>query len=79
MRRYSISFVLIVLILSMLIGAVAGSLLSQVFGLEFLDWHILPSSFKIVRDFYIIKNIELQLTPASLLGLVIAVWFLIKR
>ena len=76
MKR-SISFVIVVLILGLFIGAVAGSLISRVFGLAFLD-HALIGPFTVANDFYVIKNLELQLTPASLLGLVIAGWLVYR-
>jgi len=79
MGKYSFTFVLFVLILGLFIGAVFGSLVHQVFGLEFLNRPIFSNPLKIAEDFYIIKKLELQLTPASILGLVVAGWFLYKR
>ncbi len=79
MGKYSISFVLIILIFGLFTGAVFGSLLEQVFGIGFLNIEIFSSPVKIAENFYILKNLELQLTPASLLGLVVAGWFLYKR
>ncbi len=78
MGKRSISFIVLVLVLGLFIGAVAGSLLSRVFGLDFLN-HSLFGTLTIARDFYLIKNLELQLTPAGLAGLVIAGWLLYRK
>jgi hypothetical protein len=59
-----------------MIGAVAGSIIDSIFAIDFFGKFLLKEalSFK----FYIIK-IEMQLTPASLLGSVAFVYFVIKR
>ena len=75
MGKRSISFTFLVLVLGLFIGAVAGSLLSRVFGIDFLN-HSLFGTLTVARDFYLIKTLELQLTPAGLLGLVLAGWLL---
>lgn len=79
MKKLSVSFAVLVLLLGLLGGAVAGSLLSRVFGLHFLVRELLPGDGIQVRDFYILKNLELQLTPGALIGLVAAIWLLYKK
>lgn len=77
MGKHSISFIFLVLVLGLFIGTVAGSLLARVFGLEILN-HSLFGGLVIARDFYLVKNLELQFTPAGLLGLVLTAWLLYK-
>ena len=77
MGKHSISFIVLVLVLGLFIGAVAGSLVSRVFGVDFLNYSLF-GTFTMARDFYLIKTLELQLTPASLVGLVLAGWLLYR-
>lgn len=79
MRANSISFIILVLLLGLLIGAVTGSLVSRIFGLEFINRPLFSTPLHVAENFYIIKNLELQPTPASLLGFVIAVWLLYRN
>jgi hypothetical protein len=79
MKKLSVSFVVLMLLLGTWGGAIAGSLLSRVFGLDFLVVELLPGRGIQVRDFYILKNLELQLNPAALIGLVVTGWLLYRK
>ncbi len=78
MGKYSISFIILVVILGVFIATVLGSLLSQVFGLDFLNYSIFGRGLKVAEDFYILKTLELRITPAGLLGLVLTGWLLYR-
>ncbi|MCB1143432.1 MAG: hypothetical protein H7A24_16365 [Leptospiraceae bacterium] len=71
-----LSFLLLASLVGLFIGAVAGSILDTVFHIHFFSKDLLTESLKL--DFYIIK-IEMQLTPASLLGLVVTGYLVIKK
>ena len=75
-KTHSISFVLIVLLGGLLIGAVLGSLLNQIFGLRFLNQDLFQIE---ISEFYVIKQFALVPTVASLLGLFAAGWFLFRK
>lgn len=60
-------------------GAIAGSLLSRVFGLDFLVFELLPGHGIQINDFYILKNLELQLTPGAILGFGFVGWLLYRK
>ncbi len=77
--RFSISFVILALILGMFVGAAAGSLAYQVFGLEFLNRTLMSKPWRIAEDFYLIKVLEIQVSPAALIGLVLTGYLLYKR
>ena len=79
MKKLSVSFAVLMLLLGTLGGAIAGSLISRVFGLDFLVLELLPGHGIRIRDFYILKNLELQLTPAALIGLVVMGWLLYRK
>jgi hypothetical protein len=79
MGKYSIGFVVLVLVFGMFLGAALGSLLQQVFGFGWLNQDLFSSPVEMVRDFYIIERLEVQLTPGSLLGLIAAGWILYKK
>ncbi|MCB1308116.1 MAG: hypothetical protein KDK30_08055 [Leptospiraceae bacterium] len=79
MRKHSIGFVALVLLLGLLIGAVLGSLIHQVFGFAFLNLELFQSPLVLADDFYILKRLEIQLTPGSILGLLVAIWMLFIR
>lgn len=79
MKKLSIGFVVLVALLGLLGGAVAGSLISRVFGLDFLVRELLPGNGLRIKDFYILKNLELQLTPGALLGLLAAGWLIYRK
>ncbi len=79
MVKYSISFVLAVLVLGLLIGAVAGSLLERIFGLGFLNLGLFTDPVTLIRDFYVITKLEIQLTSGGLLGFVIAAYVLYRN
>jgi predicted membrane chloride channel (bestrophin family) len=78
MKKHSISFVILLLLLSGFLGAIMGSLLETVFGLSFLNYELLPKNGIEIEDFYILKKLNLQLTPATLIGIMIAIYFLYK-
>ncbi len=75
-KTHSFSFVIVILFAGIFLGAVLGSLLSQIFGLDFLNYGLFQVGF---ADFYIMKSIEIIPTPASLIGLMIAIWVLYKK
>ncbi len=79
MKKLSVSFAVLMLLLGTFGGAIAGSLLSRVFGLDFLVLELLPGRGIQVKDFYILKNLELQLTPAALIGLIGTGWLLYRK
>ena len=75
-KGLSISFVLVVSFFGLFIGSVLGSLFDQIFGLEFLN----KGLFNIeLTDFYLFKKLEIKITFATLLGLLILIWFLFKK
>ncbi|MEQ9366177.1 MAG: hypothetical protein RIF32_18190 [Leptospirales bacterium] len=80
MVKYSISFVLLVLLLGLMIGTVAGSLLEQIFGLGFLNWALFGDGpLTLVMDFYFITKFEVQLTPGGLMGFGITAYVLYRK
>ncbi len=66
------------LLLSGFLGAVMGSLLETVFGLGYLNYEIMPNKGLEINNFYIIKRLNLQLTPATFIGIAIGIYFLYK-
>lgn len=66
------------LLLSGLLGAVMGSLLETVFGLSFLNYELIPGEGIKINNFYIIKKLNLQITPATIMGLLIALYLIYK-
>lgn len=78
MGKYPISFILIVLILGFFIGAVSGSLLGQIFGLEIFNRALLGQSLVIIEDFYVLQKVAIQLTPGAILGFIISAWLLYR-
>lgn len=79
MVKYSISFVLAVLVLGLLIGAVAGSLMERIFGLGFLNLGLFTDPVTVIEDFYVVTKLEIQLTSGGLLGFVIAAYMLYRN
>ncbi len=67
---------LIVAGMGLLIGAVFGVLLDRLLGSSLFSLPLLKDAFLI--EFYIIK-IEIQITPASLLGFVVSGYLVIKK
>jgi len=65
-------------LLSGFLGAVMGSLLETVFGLGYLNYEVLPNKGLEVNNFYIIKKLNLQLTPATFIGIAIGIYYLYK-
>ncbi len=66
------------LLLSGFIGAVMGSLLETVFGLSFMNYELIPNGGIKINNFYIIKKLYLQITPATILGILIAIFIIYK-
>jgi predicted membrane chloride channel (bestrophin family) len=66
------------LLLSGFLGAVMGSLLETVFGLGYLNYEVLPNKGLEVNNFYIIKKLNLQLTPGTFIGIAIGIYYLYK-
>jgi uncharacterized membrane-anchored protein len=80
MVKYSISFVLLVLFMGLLIGTVAGSLLQQIFGLDFLNRALFGDGpLTLIEDFYFITKLEIQLTPGGLVGFATAAYVLYRK
>lgn len=79
MSRFSFSFALLALLLGLFMGSVLGSLLAQIFGMEFLDRPLFADSIQVAKDFYFLQRLEIKLTPAGLIGLAAAGWFLYKK
>lgn len=80
MVKYSISFVLFALFLGLMIGTVAGSLLEQIFGLGFLNWPVFGDGpLTLIKDFYFITTLEIQLTPGGLIGFGISAYVLYRK
>lgn len=78
MKGHSICFVILLLLLSAFLGSVIGSLIETIFGINFLNYELLPGKGVEVKDFYIIKELRLQLTPSTILGMGIAIFLLYK-
>ncbi|MCB1166110.1 MAG: hypothetical protein KDK37_17690 [Leptospiraceae bacterium] len=57
----------------------AGSLLHRVFGLVFLDISLTGEPLTVAKDFYLIKSLEVTVTPAAILGLLAGGWLLYKK
>ncbi|MDX1961367.1 MAG: hypothetical protein SFU98_22550 [Leptospiraceae bacterium] len=74
--KNSIGNLLLVTFLGLLIGAVAGSILDSLLSMNFFGKELLKEAASF--QFYIIK-IEMQLTPASLIGSVVFAYLVIKR
>ena len=72
----SVSKFLLAIGLGLLIGAVSGVLLDKIFGVHLFGANLLKEALFI--EFYIIK-IEIQITPASLVGLVVSGYLVIKK
>jgi hypothetical protein len=79
MEKMSISFVFVTLILGLFLGTVMGSLLSQVFGMDFLNRSIFGQSITMAENFYVFKRLDITITPASLIGLILTIVFLYKK
>lgn len=76
MDRDKIGKLLVVLVLGLFIGAVSGAIIDKLTGKEFLSVYLLKEA--IVLELYIIK-VEIQLTPASIIGLVVTAYFALKK
>lgn len=78
MDKYPIGFVLLVLFLGLFIGTVMGSLLQQVFGFTWLNVSLVKEGYAIVEDFYFLQRLEIQITPGSIIGFLVAAWYLYR-
>jgi predicted membrane chloride channel (bestrophin family) len=79
MEKYSISFTVLVLVLGLLIGSVAGSLIEQVFGFPYVNMAIPERGIRLVNQFYLIENLTLKLTPASIVGFMLTIWLVYRK
>ncbi|EQA47052.1 hypothetical protein LEP1GSC050_0751 [Leptospira broomii serovar Hurstbridge str. 5399] len=66
----------IAIVLGYLAGAVVGVLLDRLLGVHFLSVYLLQEAVRL--ELYVIK-VEVQVTPASLLGLVATLFFVLKK
>jgi len=76
MNKSQAGNLLLVLFLGLLAGAVAGVVLDRLFGTLLLSKFLL--SEPLLLELYIIK-VEIQLTPASLVGLVASGYLALKK
>ena len=76
MDKDKIGNLLIVLVLGLFIGAVSGVIIDKLTGKEFLSVYLLKQP--LILELYIIK-VEIQLTPASIIGLVVTAYFALKK
>lgn len=79
MKKHSVCYVLLLLLLSGFLGAVMGSLLETVFGLNFMNYELLPNGGIQINHFYIIKKLNLQITPATIMGILIAIYLIYRH
>ncbi|MEI1280293.1 MULTISPECIES: hypothetical protein [Leptospira] len=64
------------ILLGTLAGAVVGVIIDNVFGVHILSVYLLQEPVRL--ELYVIK-VEAQVTPASLLGLVATLFFVLKK
>ena len=76
MEKDKLIQVLLASVLGLFIGAVAGVIVDKFIGDELFSINLLQEAIKL--ELYIIK-VEIQLTPASLIGLVVTAYFTIKK
>jgi predicted membrane chloride channel (bestrophin family) len=75
-RKVSISNIILALILGVMVGSVTGSIIDKLFSINTFSSFLLKKA--IVLDFYTIK-LELQLSPGSLIGLVVTAYLIFKK
>lgn len=78
MKGHSICFIILMLLLSAFLGSVMGSLLETIFGINFLNYELLPGKGIEIKDFYLLKELRVQITPSTILGMGIAIFLLYK-
>jgi len=66
----------LVLILGLFAGAVAGVILDRILQIDFFSRGIFESPFQL--ELYIIQ-VGIQLTPASIIGLVVSAYLALKK
>lgn len=76
MNKGRIGNLFLVLILGLFVGAVAGIILDGMFGIDFFARELFDKPFML--ELYIIK-VEMQLTPASIVGLVVSAYLALKK
>ena len=76
MDRQKIGNLILVLVLGLFIGAVSGVIIDKLTGRELLSVYLLKKP--VILELYLIK-VEIQLTPASLVGLVVTAYFSLKK
>lgn len=55
-----------------------GSLIETIFGIKIFNYELLPKKGLQLQNFYIIKELQLQITPSTLAGIGIALFVLYK-
>ncbi|ASV11125.1 MULTISPECIES: hypothetical protein [Leptospira] len=75
-NRAEIGKIALILLLGFFAGAVTGVILDRLTGVSFFSSYLLQEAIQI--ELYVIK-IELQFTPASLIGLVATLYFVLKK
>lgn len=76
MNKGQIGNLLIVLILGLFVGAVAGIILDRLLGIQFFSKFLFDEPF--VLELYLIK-VGIQLTPASIIGFVVSGYLALKK
>jgi len=76
MNRGQIGNLFLVLVLGLFIGAISGIILDRLIGIHFFSMFLFDQPF--VLELYIIK-VGIQLTPASLIGIVVTGYLALKK
>ncbi|AOP33500.1 MULTISPECIES: hypothetical protein [Leptospira] len=74
--RAEIGKIALILLLGFFAGAVTGVILDRLTGVSFFSSYLLREAIKF--ELYVIK-VEIQFTPASLIGLVATLYFILKK
>jgi hypothetical protein len=77
--KMPVSFVILAVFIGIMIGSVAGSLLSQIFGFDFLDRSLFAESITIIHDFYFLQKVSIRLSAGSLLGFFITLILIYRK
>ncbi len=76
MNKGRFGSLVLVLILGLFAGAVAGVILDRILQIDFFSRGIFESPFQL--ELYIIQ-VGIQLTPASIIGLVVSAYLALKK
>jgi hypothetical protein len=76
MNKGQIGNLLIVLLLGLFVGAVAGIILDRLLSIQFFSKFLFDEPF--VLELYLIK-VGIQLTPASIIGFVVSGYLALKK